>query len=157
MMSSAMINALYAIGGFIVGGYVSFRYKVWLYKRTKFIDACIEFKAAFTEMLLFIDIKNDPKPISEMINAQERIYAFIVRDIPIEERAYIKFCGFLKKRKRKKFEKVWEEYTNPGNNNLSEIMNRVLKYRTKTLKEEVKIRADVRKMIKDILRFAEYE
>jgi len=56
-MTDPITNILYAIGGAIFGGYITYRFRIGWYKRTKYIDACIKFKTVFANIIDWL--KND--------------------------------------------------------------------------------------------------
>ena len=115
-MSDPVNNILYAVGGFIIGGFITYIYRIFWYKRTKFIDAGITFRNAFIDILIFLE-ESDKSSVTEKVLNKTIFSHFIERNIKIHERAYFNFFPYLGIINKRRIRIIWEDYANPKKNN----------------------------------------
>jgi len=107
-LSDPITNILYAVGGAIGGGFITYIYRICWYKRTKFIDACNEFKAAFSDVIHWLNYD----AIADSIRTPGKLKEFHER----HKDAINKFGSFLSINKRRKFDIACESFYNKKDN-----------------------------------------
>ena len=156
-MSDIITNIIYAICGFFLGGFVTYKFRIRRYKRAKFIDACIEFREPFLDMLIFLDESRDKINAFERVIAQPvRISDFIEKNLAFQEIAYTIFLPYLSDSQKIKLKEAWQDYKYPNKkSDLEGAFNRFSVYRVR-LAEEPRVRKLVRDKINKLLEFAKY-
>jgi hypothetical protein len=107
-MSNIITNILYAIGGAIFGGFVTYWSQIFWYKRTKFIDASVKFKDAFTECIHWL--KYDA--VSDSIRTPGKLKDFHNRHLD----AINSFRSYLSINEQKRYNTVCEKFYNKKDN-----------------------------------------
>lgn len=145
-MSNIITNIVWGISGFIIGGFLTYKFRVLWYKRTKFIDACIEFNKTFLKSrIYFSETNNKGSIVEEIAYGTPSISDFIESQITIQEEAYFSLLHYFRGRKRKRFEKAWQNYAHPNNDSpFKKALNRFSVYRVKRSEQN-----EVRKLVKN--------
>lgn len=125
-----------------------------------FLVASKEFRDTFIDMLVFLDESRDKVSlIGKMLGYnQDSAFEFIQHNIAVQEKAFVKFSGYLKGSVLDNAKSAWRAYANPnykGNDeSLSDNFRRLIAYKTTNSVEEQKIRAIIRDKINVLLSFA---
>ena len=113
-MPEYVIGALIGVGGTvlgaIIGAVISYNYSFGLVKKTKFVEACVEFKLAFSEIIQWFNEK--------AINSSERTYGKLHQsDIARRhEDAISRFRIYLGSAEQIEFDKACINFYNEKNN-----------------------------------------
>jgi len=140
-MSDPITNILYAVGGFIFGGFVTYEYRIWWYKRTKYIDACIEFRDAFSDFIHWLN--------HEAIKSSESVFGklHMTEISKRQEEAIKKFRSHLKPTKQLEFDGACIKFYSEKNNH---------RYEGYANLDRIESRKLALENINELLRFAKY-
>lgn len=112
-------------------------------ERNRFNNAAKEFSDAFID--IHLNIENAEHPVSEMLRV------FFLE----HKAAMLKFRPFLRGKRRKDFDKTWQEYLNYYNQNYNSSVYAQFASAKTTFEEEK--RKELLKHINNLLRFADYK